>query len=160
MKIFGWLTNGIKAIKGCFKDISNYRALKRYVKAYEDEPGSEWYNLKYKHNKLYTIFFRDVSLSQEFERYTTPEQKQSYLYSFARPAYEFFTAGNFGEVVSLNLYHFFDEENPENEVYTYRIEFEFIPYWIGRWVTFRQILYMLLGLGVIATGIVFLCLYA
>lgn len=161
MKIFGWLTNGIKAIKGCIRDISNYRAFRKFVKAYENEPGSVWYQLKLHSNKLKTLIYKDIQMPKDWQEYGTDEMRLSYLYDQAKPLYQFLAVDNmWGESLSMSFYHFEDTENPQNVVYTYRIEFEYVTNWLGSWYTFRQILYMLLGLGVIATGIVFLCLYA
>ena len=151
MNIFGWFTNGIKAIRGCINDIRLYIQWRKFIKDLEDEPNSAWYNLKLKRNKLYTIVYRDVDMPPNWG--ISDEMKLRWLTDASTPMYHFFTYCGWAEMLTMVYLYYFDETNPQNEVYTYRIEFEFMPNWLGLWKTAGYIWWLLFGLGVIATGI-------
>ena len=159
MIMFGWLVKGFQSIRGIYRDVRDYFRFRRFVKIYEDEPNSAWYQLKLHRNKISSIVYRNVDMPVDWEEYQPDNMKMRYIYDNVRDIYEFFVENGWGEYLTMEIYKYFDIDNPENKVYTYRVEFVFRPMWIDTWKSWWWILRMLLILGVIACGVVFVVRY-
>lgn len=143
----GWFKRQIDFIKQGFKDIRDRKAFKKDILEEENNINSPYNDFNLKHNKKCDRVFAMINIPEDYERSGDDRQKMIYLRDVVKPINRYFEQYlNWGEYLVTSYYHFASDEPEDVLVYTYLVEWKFVPFAINRfkwWATIAGILLLI-----------------
>lgn len=144
-------------IRQGFYDIRDFFRFRKVIKHEEDYKKSEYNYYELKSNKIKNIIYKIVDIPEDYEKNGTEEQRYIYLLDLIKPINNYFQNKlHWGEYLICKFFHFENEEDPKEEVYSYQIEWIFCPLALNRFSFYRNIILLILIIvGIILIGINF-----
>ena len=141
----GWLKRQFQITRQGFIDIKNFKLFKKEIKEQEDIPNSTWHRFDLHHNKISNIIYTTINIPDDYERSADDRQKWLYIKDLIKPINQYLSIDlNWGEYLDFKCYHYENADDPNDIIYTYQIEWKFVPFAFNTFAWWRNMIFNVL----------------